>query len=211
MEQEQILSTLIEQLGQTSLSERTLRDYVSENIPEEGKEFNFERHVRFLKSLDGNFSHDVAAQVEDFKKNYNPQPKETDKDNESESKKEKDSVNESILRRLEELENHMKESNKISRESSLKAEVDAMKDSLKVHNKNLWKDCVNSLEVNSDDTHDSLVAKAKKLYEKKLKEYFGDGAAPYGGKTLEQSQADTKRAKDAQDAFEARMKARTGH
>ena len=72
MDKEQILSTLNEQLGKTSLSARTISDYVANNLPEEGAEFDFDRHVKILKSLNGNFSADVAAQVEDFKKNYKP-------------------------------------------------------------------------------------------------------------------------------------------
>lgn len=80
MEKEQILSTLKEKVGQTSLSDRTIGDYLSENLPAEGTEPDdayWERHAKVLKSLEGNYSHDVATKIEDFKKNYKPsaQPK----------------------------------------------------------------------------------------------------------------------------------------
>lgn len=75
MEKEQILSEITTRIGKTSLSQRTLTDYVSSNLPTEGAEPDdafWEKHVGFLKSLDGNFSHDVSTQVEEFKKNYKP-------------------------------------------------------------------------------------------------------------------------------------------
>ena len=77
MEKEQILSTLNEKLGKTSLSERTISDYINANLPAEGTEPDdayWGKHSAILKSLSGNFSADVAAQVEDFKKNYKPSP-----------------------------------------------------------------------------------------------------------------------------------------
>lgn len=73
MEKEQILSTINEKLGQTSLSKRTISDYIDANLPAEGVEPDstyWDKHTKILKSLGGNFSADVAAQVEDFKKNY---------------------------------------------------------------------------------------------------------------------------------------------
>lgn len=79
MEKEQILSTITERLkaeGQTSLSQRTLGDYINDNLPSEGTEPDeayWERHTKFLKSLSVNFSNDMAAAVNDFKTNYKPQ------------------------------------------------------------------------------------------------------------------------------------------
>lgn len=79
MEKEQILSTITERLkaeGQTSLSQRTLGDYIDDNLPAEGAEPDeayWTRHTKFLKSLSVNFSNDMAAAVKDFKTNYKPQ------------------------------------------------------------------------------------------------------------------------------------------
>lgn len=66
-------------VGKTSLSERTISDYaasVASLITDESQltEEFFAAHVNVLKSMDGNFSRDVAAQVEEVKKNLpNPQ------------------------------------------------------------------------------------------------------------------------------------------
>lgn len=83
MEKEQILSTINEKLTaqgiKTEPFQRTFGDYLNENLPAEGTDPDdayFEKHVRVLKSLAGQYSHDFATAVEDFKKNYKPETKE---------------------------------------------------------------------------------------------------------------------------------------
>ena len=78
MDKEKILQRIKESAGDTGLSDRTLADYVDNNMPEEGKDPDdtyFTRHAAVLKSISGNFRHDVASVVEDFKKNWKPDPK----------------------------------------------------------------------------------------------------------------------------------------
>lgn len=74
MEKEQILSTINEQLGETNFSERTISDYVDAFIPETEENPDFAKHVGFLKSLYGNFSADVARQVNEAKAKLQPAP-----------------------------------------------------------------------------------------------------------------------------------------
>ena len=77
MEQEKILSTLSEKLGETSFSPQTLQKYVELNPIAEGSEPDeayWNKAVNFLKGMQGQYNHDVATRVEDFKKNYKPQP-----------------------------------------------------------------------------------------------------------------------------------------
>lgn len=81
METEKIISTLKEKLGETSLSDRTIGDYVKNVLLPEGTEPDatyFERHANILKSLNGNYSHDLASKVEEFKKNYKADPPKPD-------------------------------------------------------------------------------------------------------------------------------------
>lgn len=76
MEQEKILSTLSEKLGETSFSPQTLQTYVELNPIAEGSEPDeayWNKAVNFLKGMQGQYNHDVATRVEDFKKNYKPQ------------------------------------------------------------------------------------------------------------------------------------------
>jgi len=83
MEQEQILSTLTEKLGQTSFSSQSLSKYVECNLPASGTEPDdsyWEKHVSILKTFQGQFNHDVAEKVteqanakfEEYKKNWTP-------------------------------------------------------------------------------------------------------------------------------------------
>lgn len=67
MEKEQILSTINEKLGNTNFSEKTISDYVDAFIPETEENPDFDKHIGFLKSLYGNFSADVAKQVNEAK------------------------------------------------------------------------------------------------------------------------------------------------
>lgn len=209
MEQEQILSTLNERLGQTSLSERTISEYIGANLPQEGQEFDFDRHVTILKSLDGNFSADMKKAVEDFKKNYKPAEPPKPKDKKDDVKlpdNDGEGVIAKLLMRIEGLENSLKESGRQNKENSMRERISGLKDSLKVQNKNLWNDCVASLKIEESDTEETLTTNVKALYEKKLKEYFGNGAIPYGGKSSEKSETEKKAANDARDRFKSRMK-----
>lgn len=75
MDKEEILSEMENRVGKTSLSKRTLSDYVGANLPAAGTEPDeafWVKHAGFLKSLDGNYSHDVSVKVEEFKKSYKP-------------------------------------------------------------------------------------------------------------------------------------------
>lgn len=72
MEKEQILSTLNEKLGNTNFSEKTISDYVDAFIPATEENPDFDKHVGFLKSLYGNFSADVAKQVNEAKAKLQP-------------------------------------------------------------------------------------------------------------------------------------------
>ena len=77
MEKEQILSAINEKLGNTNFSEKTISDYIDANLPAEGTEPDdayFNKHVGFLKSLYGNFSADVAKQVNEAKAKLKPAP-----------------------------------------------------------------------------------------------------------------------------------------
>lgn len=74
MEKEQILSTINEKLGNTNFSEKTISDYVDAFIPETEENPDFDKHVGFLKSLYGNYSADVAKQVNEAKAKLQPPP-----------------------------------------------------------------------------------------------------------------------------------------
>ncbi len=202
MEKEQILSTINEKLGKTSLSERTISDYVDGNLPAEGIEPDdayWEKHTKFLKSLDGNFSASVAAQVNDFKKNYKPETKPEDKGEKGEKS--------DLEKRLEQLENAQKESARNASANALRSEVSAKAKSLKVANEAIWEDAVKSVEIGENDTADDVTAKAKARYESQLRRYMGEGAAPYGSSNRQGASKEAeKAAADRREAFKEQQR-----
>lgn len=202
MEKEQILSTLNEQLGKTSLSSRTISDYVDGNLPTDGGEFDFEKHVKFLKSLGGNFSADVAAAVNDFKKNY----KEVDAENEPEPKK---NVDNDLLRRIEQLEQQNANNAKNASVATLRNEATAKGKSLKVINEAIWADAVQTVEIGDNDSADDVIANAKRVYEKQLRRYLGEGVAPYGNSGRQGASKEAEEAaKNKREAMKKKMQAR---
>lgn len=201
MDKEQILSTLTEQLGRTSLSTRTISDYVDSNLPAEGTEFDFDRHVKILKSLNGNFSADVAAQVEDFKKNYKPATSTTEPHQKGEES--------DLLKRIEQLERQNAENAKNASASTLRIEATAKGKSLKVVNEAIWEDAVKAVEIGDNDSADDVTAKAKKTYERLLHRYYGEGTAPYGNSSRQGASKEAEeQAKGKREALRAKMQAR---
>ena len=73
-----------------------------------------------------------------------------------------------------------KESARTAASSALRTEVIAKGESLKVANKAIWEDAVKTVQIGDGETSETLIEKAKSAYEKMLKRYVGEGAAPYG-------------------------------
>ncbi len=198
MEKEQILSTINEKLTaegiKTEPFQRTFGDYLAENLPAEGTEPDdayFAKHVRVLSSMAGQYNHDFAAAVEDFKKNYKPSSSTTETQQKG--------GDPDLLKRIEQLEGRLAKSEKHASASSLRSEVTAKGKSLKVANEAIWEDAVKAVQIGDNDTAEDVTAKAKREYERLLKRYHGDGAAPYGSsgrqgasKEAEKEMADRK-------------------
>lgn len=210
MEIEKILSEIRSKVGQTRISDRTLTTYINRHAPKDGDpdEAFFNDAVEFVRELNGNYSHDVATDVNtqvetkinEFKKNYKPQqePPKPDKPDEGNE----------LLKRLEALEKERENEKKALAVNSLRSEVKSKADELKVSNKALWNDVVAAIEVKDGATSESLLGEAKKAYEQKLKDYTGEGAMPYGGSQRGGSpQVSSEEAKDKREAFKKRMQA----
>lgn len=208
MEKEKILSTINEKLTaqgiKTEPFQRTFGDYLNENLPAEGKEPDdayFDKHVRVLKSLAGQYSHDFATAVEDFKKNYKPSPSTTDTQQKGEES--------DLLKRVEQLERQNAESAKNASASTLRAEATAKGKSLKVVNEAIWEDAVKAVQIGDDDSAEDVTDKAKKEYERLLKRYYGEGTAPYGNSGRHGASKEVEeQAKGKREALKAKMQAR---
>lgn len=207
MEKEQILSTINEKLTaqgiKTEPFQRTFGDYLNENLPTEGTEPDdayFEKHVRVLKSLAGQYNHDFATAVEDFKKNWKPEAKTAETKTAGGEKSD-------LEKRLEQLESRLAENARNASAATLRSEVISKGKSLKVANEAIWEDAVKAVEIGDKDSADDVTAKAKKEYERLLKRYYGEGAAPYGtsGRQGANKEAE-KEAADRRERFMEKMR-----
>ena len=214
MEKEQILSTINEKLTaegiKTDSFQRTFSEYVALNLPAEGTEPDdayWQKHVAVLKSVSGQFSHDVAdtvtKQVEDFKKNYKPQTPPSDP-----PKNGGDDENyKTLLDRLDSLEGKFSDYERKNHSESLRDKISSLDSSLKVSNKALWRDSDTMAEIDDSDNVSTATAKAKAIYERKLRDYFGDGATPYGGTGSKSPNTPSEsEIKARREAFKAKMK-----
>ena len=189
METEKIISTLKEKIGTTSLSDRTITDYVNNNLLEDGKEPDdayFERHSSVLKSISGNFNKDVADKVDEFKKNYKPseKPVETIK---AEEPKENDSDKhyQELLDKYAEMEKRLNEKEKLESQAIYKKNL-AEKFKAEIENKGLVYDPVyyRAIELEHgefDTTKDSASQVTEMLpkYEKMFTDNNRNGAIPF--------------------------------
>lgn len=196
MEKEQILSTLKEKLETNSLSDRTLTAYIEVNMPEEGSDFDFDKHTEFLKSLNGNYSHDVAEtvtkQMDDFKKNYKSPTKKEEPS--AEEKKEVEGLKAQIQALCERIDK--KES-----EESRRGLYDKVKAELKKQGCNdayVLKNALAKVELDTERKQSEIVKDALKIYDSEFAECRGSGAMPRkggGGNARETTEADSYFAK----------------
>lgn len=204
MEKEQILSTLTAKLGKTSFSSRSLDAYVSANLPAEGTEPDdayFETHVNVLKSFGGQYSHDLATAIEDFKKNYKPtttSPAPTTPSADGELAK--------ALERIGALESAITKKDEILIVDNIRKSILGKAEELKISNyKNEWEDAVNSIPLTKETSDADALAKAKEKFESLVKRYHGDSAKPYGkGEKTPKFTADE--AKKRREAYLAKLK-----
>ena len=112
-----------------------------------------------------------------------------------------------MMKRIEALEKEREQERKKAHVDGLIAEIQKKSDSLKVSHKNLWNDAVKMVEYKDGVSVENAIESAKKIYESKLKEYFGEGAVPYGGHGNGGTSMSTEAAKLNREAFKKRMQA----
>lgn len=211
MEKEALLSELTSKIGTTSLSERTISEYV-DNIfstitsDEQVNDAFWQIHTNILKSFNGNLNHEVSTRVNTFKSEWEkahskPEPPKVD------PPKPEDDPIAKLTAEIESLKKLNAETQKKSEFSAIQHSVLTKADELKVSNKNLWNDSVLSISNSEGLTAESMLEEAKKVYERRLKSYIGDSAAPYGGASTAQ-RIDEAKANAKRDAFKEKMKKR---
>lgn len=215
MEKENLLAGFNERLGnpdadgmyEAGVSSRTLDAYVDGILPTITDDAQVDdafwtRHVGFIKSMGGQMRHEKA----EFVKSYKPQDsggyKPVNKTVDGNGAENPDIAE--LKKRMEAMERENAEEKRRMAAKGLRLEAKGKYADLNVANKALWEDAVDMAECKDGMTVDELIKSAKSIYEKKLKEYFGDGATPYGGgggsPALEKEEANIRR-----EAFRKRM------
>lgn len=214
MEKETLLTGFNQRLGEpgangmyenAGVSSRTLDAYIDNLLPmiTDDAQVNdafWERHIKFIKEMGGQMRHEMA----EFAKNYKPQEKPAPVQIPPVDDGQK--VSEELLRRLEALENERNEEKRQMSVKGLRTDVKGKAEELRVSNKSLWNDAVDMVEYKDGMSLDDMTGSAKIIYERKLKDYFGSGATPYGGQsTIGQSNVSETEANAKRDAFRKRM------
>lgn len=165
MEQEKILSTLSEKLGETSFSPQTLQTYVELNPIAEGSEPDeayWNKAVNFLKGMQGQYNHDVATRVEDFKKNYKPQPKNDDE----------------LEKKLKELEARLDAEDSKKVQADLLKKVTAAMKAKQANDDYVLSKTLQGVTFDTKKTVDELVTEFLPKYDAEYKACRGYGTAP---------------------------------
>ncbi len=180
MEKEQILSTINERLTaegiKTEPFQRTFGDYLNENLPAEGTEPDdayFAKHVRVLKSLAGQYNHDFAAQVEDFKKNYKP---ETKQDPPQPNKEVED-----LKKQLADLRKRLDEKESKLTQEQLMSQVKAEMKKQGATDEYVLKQTLRGVTFDAKKSVADLAKEMLSAYDSELTACRGKGAAPRNG------------------------------
>lgn len=213
MEKEQILSELTTRLGQTSFSSQTLMKYIELNPLAEGTEPDdsyYSKATSFLQGMQGQYNHDVANQVESFKKNYKPQPQFPEQDG---NKQEQEELANQLKKVQEELLLLKKEREEEKNATSINDLREKSKSLLKAQiengGKNICNDeilniAISDVEITKDMKPEDIVNNAKQNYEKRYKAIFGDGASPSNNSFVPASE---EQINSRREAFKERMRA----
>lgn len=197
MTQEEIVSKLTQELGETPLSQRSISEYVGVNMPKEDEEFDYAHHITILNSFAGNYRADIKKEIEEFKKNYKPT---IDLPKPKEEKKEEpfnpNSELESLKKEFSELKQLLKDKESKEEQKSLKSKViEAMKRQ-KATDEYVLKATFKGITLDTEKSVDELTKEMLKSYDEEFAACRGKGAAPRNGEN-----GGGNKGKTAADAF----------
>lgn len=189
MEKEQLLSELKNKLGTTSLSERTLSEYVGNILPtitsdEQVNDTFYAAHVGILKSLAGQLNKDVADRVKtaqgEWEKNRqvpnpNPNPNPTDPKNEPNKELEE------MKQMLEAMKQRMEEADKAALSRNLLESVKSAMKSKGATDEAVMLYTFKGESIDTTKSVDELTESYLKTYDANYKTLRGNGASPRNG------------------------------
>lgn len=189
MEKEQLLSALKSKLGTTSLSERTLSEYVANILPtitsdEQVNDTFYTTHASILKSIEGQFNKDVADRVKaaksEWEKTYqnpkpNPNPTPTEpKDGQNSILEEMQAAIASMKKQLEDAEKAKHSENLLASVKSAMKAKGATDDAVMLYT-------FKGESIDTTKSVDELTESYLKTYDANYKTLRGEGASPRNG------------------------------
>lgn len=182
MEKEQILSTINEKLGNTNFSEKTISDYVDTFIPETEETPDFDKHVGFLKSLYGNFSADVAKQVNEAKAKLQTPPANKQQPDETRYAALEEKFDK-LMGNYEKLTERLAQKESQQTQEQLMARVRTTMVSKGANDEYVLKKTLQGKTLDTKKSVAELAEELLKSYDSELTDCRGKGAAPRNGGT----------------------------
>ena len=189
MEKEQLLSEIKSKLGTTSLSERTLSEYVANILPtitsdEQVNDTFYAAHTAILKSLEGQLNKDVADRVKvaqsEWEKNRqthtpNPNPNPTDPKNEP------NSILQEMQAAITSMQKKLEEAEKAKVSENLLASVKSAMKAKGATDEAVMMFTFKGENIDTTKSVDELTESYLKTYDANYKTLRGDGASPRNG------------------------------
>lgn len=212
MEREKILTTLNGKLGNTSLSDKTIGDFVDNFMPNDGSDptdADFDKAANILKSLQGQYNHDVATQISKFKKSL---PEENIKEPVENAKTGEDKINrndelfnmiKAIKEQNEQLRQRLDDQDKEKAQYELMTKVKEAMRAKGANDEYVLRNTMKGVILDGNESIDKLVDDNLKRYDKELRDARGDGAIPRQSRS-------GQNAKTAADAYFARKAKKEG-
>lgn len=189
MEKEQLLSELKTKLGTTSLSERTLSEYVGNVLPtitsdEQVNDAFYAAHVGILKSIEGQLNKDVADRVKtaksEWEKNHpspNPNPNPNPADPKNEPNKELEEMKSMIAAMQQKLE----AADKAKLSSDMMASVKSAMKAKGATDEAVMLYTFKGENIDTTKSVEELTESYLKTYDANYRTLRGDGASPRNG------------------------------
>lgn len=189
MEREKIFSELKSRIGETSLSDRTLKSYVEGIVPDEGMEPDdgwWGTQVSFLQSLQGQYNHDIAA----YKRSLGNKPDDTgdgvDDNNGGAGVGMSDELRgvlEEIKQENAALRKRIDEADARHKSSEVMRDVRAAMVSNHCDREYILNNVLRNADIDVTKGVDAIVAELLPIYDREVTEAYGTGVLPRNGGT----------------------------
>lgn len=208
MEKEKLSSDLKGLVGENSLSDRTWNDYIDNTVlpylPSEADKIPefLSKHATTLKSINGQFSHDVAAKVNEAKKAFVQTPQAQPEPQKPEPAKNNDIPQWAIdlQNKMEVLETEKANATKDLERLRLLSTVTSKVKELGADNEDLLEMVIGSTQFAENASEDDCIKQVKAKYDEKYSKLYGEGVRPAGiGTPMKPSgkiNAETQKIKD---------------